>query len=218
LRAVQQVNDLVNAPTAGGPTPAVKPKYEAFAAFADRFHRLESAGLVGLNWERPQHATAAPERNPRFWIRPPPERGGPLAADVATMRRDDFAVIAFPVERKSAEVGIRRRSLLGVLYFLSAAVEPPAPDVEAGAVTVTKNGERGPFDWSKVTGKIMAIHSQRDRPRNAYVAVQHRDWWFYVANSDQSSKATFSFVNILFSLQAETGKGRSPLLTLPVGR
>jgi hypothetical protein len=25
-------------------------------------------------------------------------------------------------------------------------------------------------------------------------------------------------VNILFSLQAETGKGRSPLLTLPVGR
>ena len=64
----------------------------------------------------------------------------------------------------------------------------------------------------------MAIHSQRERLRNAYVAVQHRGWWFYVADSDQSSKATFSFVNILFSLQAERGKGTSPLLTLPVGR
>ena len=64
----------------------------------------------------------------------------------------------------------------------------------------------------------MAIHAQRERPRDAYVAVQHRGWWFYIADGDQSSKATFSFVNILFSLQAESGKGRSPLLTLPVGR
>jgi hypothetical protein len=226
LVAVQQVNDLPNAPTAGGPTPAVKPRYEAFAAFADRFHRLESAGLVGLNWQRPEHGTAGPGRNPRFWIRAAPKTGGPLAADVATMRREldlepgreDFPVIAFPFERKSTELGIRCRSLLGVLYFLSASVEAPAADVEAGVVTVTKDDDRGPFDWSKVTGKIMAIHAQRERPRDAYVAVQHRGWWFYIADGDQSSKATFSFVNILFSLQAESGKGRSPLLTLPVGR
>jgi hypothetical protein len=226
LVAVQQVNGLVNAPTAGGPTPAVKPKYEEFAEFADRFHRLDSAGLVGLNWERGEHGTAVSGRNTRFWIQAPRDPGSPLAGDVATMRRelrlepgrDDFVVVAFPFERKPTEVGIRCRSLLGVLYFLSASVEAPAPDVEAGAVTVTKDDDREPFDWSKVTSKIMAIHSQRERPRNAYVAVQHRGWWFYVADSDQSSKATFSLVNILFSLQAESGKGRSPLLTLPVGR
>jgi hypothetical protein len=67
-------------------------------------------------------------------------------------------------------------------------------------------------------GRIMTIHSQKDAPRTAYVAVQHRGWWFYIADDDHSSKATFSLVNILFSLQAQSGKGRSPLLTLPVGR
>jgi hypothetical protein len=115
------------------------------------------------------------------------------------------------------EVGLRCRSLLGVLYFLSAAVEPPAPDVEAGLVTVTRDDDGQPFDWKKVMRKVMAIHSQEGRPTNAYVAVQHRGSWFYVADDDQNSKATFSLLNILFSLQSATGKGKSPVLTLPVG-
>ena len=113
---------------------------------------------------------------------------------------------------------MRCRSLLGVLYFLSQSVEPPAPDVRAGLVTVTKDDNGQPFDWSKVTGKVMSIHSQKEPPQKAYVAVQHRGWWFYIADDDQSSKAAFSLVNILFSLQSATGKGRSPLLTLPVGK
>ena len=64
----------------------------------------------------------------------------------------------------------------------------------------------------------MAIQAQEKRPPNAYVAVRHRGWWFYIADDDQSSKATFSLLNILFSLQSATGKGKSPLLTLPVGK
>jgi hypothetical protein len=115
-------------------------------------------------------------------------------------------------------VGIRCRSLLGVLYFLSQSVEPPAPDVRAGLVRVTKDDNGQPFDWSKVTGKVMTIHSQKERPRNAYIAVQHRGWWFYIADDDQSSKTTFSLLNILFSLQAATGKGKTPILTLGIGK
>jgi hypothetical protein len=226
LVAVQRVNDVFNAPTAGGPTPERMPAYEAFADFAERFHRLQSAGLIGLNWERREHEKQPPGRNPRFWLRQPPDSRSPLGADVAAVRRyldlepgrNDFTLTAFPFERRPSEVGVRCRSLLGVLYFLSQAVEPPAPDVQAGLVTITKDDQGRPFDWSKVTGKVMTVHSQKERPERAYVAVQHRGWWFYIADDDQSSKATFSLVNILFSLQAATGKGRSPLLTLPVGR
>jgi hypothetical protein len=107
--------------------------------------------------------------------------------------------------------------LLGVLYFLSQAVEVPAPDIQAGLVTVTEDGQGRPFDWSRVTGKVMHIRSQQDWPKRAYIAVQHRGWWFYIADDDPSSKATFNLLNILFSLQAATGKGKSRILTLPVG-
>src|SRR5262249_32982297 len=120
--------------------------------------------------------------------------------------------------RQRTDLGIRCRSLLGVLYFLSMSVQPPAADVAAGLVTVTKDQEGRPFDWSKVTGRVMTIRSQAERPDRAYVAIQHGGWWFYIATDDQSSKATFSLLNILFSLQSASGKGKSPLLTLPVGR
>jgi hypothetical protein len=225
LVAVERVNDVFNAPTATGPLPERTPDYEAFADLADRLHRLQSAGLVVLNWERKEHETNQPERDSRLWVHQPADSESPLAADVAAVRRaldlepgrDDFRLTAFPFGRQRDEVGMRCRSLLGVLYFLSASVEPPAPHVAAGLVTVTRHEDGQPFDWSKVTGKVMAIHSRQERPQNAYVAVQYRGWWFYIADDDRNSKATFSLLNILFSLQSATGKGRSPLLTLPLG-
>src|SRR5262245_36659868 len=226
LVTVQRINDVFNAPTAGGPTPARQPDYEAFADLAERLERLRSAHLAGFNWEQKENETQPPGRNPRFWIRPPPDPRSQLAADVAAVRRylglepgsDEFALTAFPYKRQPTEVGVRCRSLLSVLYFLSQSVEPPSPDTQAGVVSVTEDRDGRPFDWSNVTGKVMAIHSQEGRPDRAYVAVPYRGWWFYIAEDDQTSKATFSLVSILFSLQSETGKGRSPLLTLPIGR
>jgi len=226
LVAVQRVNDLFNAPTASGPTPEHKPDYEAFADFSERIHRLQSAGLVGLNWERREHESQPPGRNPRFWLRRPADPRSPLADDMAAVRRyldlppgtDEFTLTAFPFRRQRTEVGLRCRSLLGVLYFLSAAVEPPAADVDAGLVTITRDDDGRPFDWTQVTRKVMAIRSQKDRPQRAYVAVEYRGWWFYVADDDQRSKATLSLMNILVSLQSASGKGKSPLLTLPIGR
>ena len=225
LIAVQRINDVFNAPTATGPTPEREPDYEAFAAFAERFRRLQEAGLIGLNWEMKEHEKDPPGRNPHFWVHPPADPRSPLAADVAAVRRDlqlepgreDFHLTAFPFERKRTEVGVRCRSLLGVLYFLSQSVELPEADVEAGLATVTRDDHGRPFDWARVTSKVMAIHSQPERPAKASVAVEYRGSWFYIADDDQRSKSTFSLLNILFSLQAATGKIQSPLLTLPVG-
>ena len=114
---------------------------------------------------------------------------------------------AFPFRRQPDEVGLRCRSLLGVLYFLSAAVEPPAPHVAAGLVTVTRTHTDDRSIGRTSPAEVMAIHSQPIRPRSAYVAVRYRDWWYYIADDDQRSKVTFGLVNVLFSLQSATGKG-----------
>ena len=167
LVTVQRINDLFNAPTATGPTPERKPDYEAFADFAERFQRLRLAGLIGLNWEMKEHETDPPGRNPRFWLRPPADPNSPLAADVAAVRRflglgspaqDDFELTAFPFERQPTEVGMRCRSLLGVLYFLSKSVEPPAPHVQTGP----RHGHRG---RRRTTVRLVEGHRQgHDHP------------------------------------------------------
>src|SRR5262249_47476457 len=86
LVTVQRMNDVFNAPTAGGPTPARPPDYEAFADLAERLERLRSARLAGFNWEQKENETQPPGRNPRFWIRPPADPRSPLAADVVAVR------------------------------------------------------------------------------------------------------------------------------------
>ncbi len=226
LLTMQRVNDLFNAPTATGPTPESKPDYEQFTDFVERFQRLRDAHLIGLNWERQENEKDPPGRDPHFWILSPQDPASPLAADVEAVRRqlglesgrEDFRLTGFPFRRAPDEVGMRCRSLLAILYFLASAVEPPAGDVEAGLVTITRDASGRPFDWQDLSGRLMTIHSQEDRPENAYVAVPYRGAWFYIADADRSSKATFSLVNILFSLQSATGKGKSPFLTLPVGQ
>ena len=50
------------------------------------------------------------------------------------------------------------------------------------------------------------------------VAVQHRGSWFYIADDDQTSKATWGLLNILFAFQSASAQGKSPLLTLPIGK
>jgi hypothetical protein len=226
LIAVLRINDLHNAISVTGPTPRDKPASVPFLGFTEPFRDLQKAGLIGLDWERRGHETNAPGRNPRGWIQLPTDTDSPLAAKVQAVRRAlglppgaaEFTLSAFPYRRQPNEVGIRCRSLMGILYLLSTAVEPPPPHAAAGLVTVTRDESGHPFDWSKLTGKVLSIRSQKDRPADAAVAVKYRGWWFSIADNDANSKFAFSRLNTLFQLQAATGSGKLPVLTLPVGK
>ena len=48
------------------------------------------------------------------------------------------------------------------------------------------------------------------------MAVPYRDYWFYVEDIDQDSKATFSLLMELSRLELITRPGSGPVFTLPV--
>lgn len=162
---------------------------------------------------------------PRLWLREPADPASPLAADVAAVRRmldlppdlAEFKLDSFPYKRKPDHVGVRSRSLLGTMFFLSKAIEVPPEHLAAGLVAITRNADGTPFDWRRVTGRLLSIHSQKSEPSNAWIAVQSRGWWFWIADDDPNSKATFTLLCILYSLQQLTGQEKAPVLTLPVG-
>ncbi len=218
LVAVSQVNEVYNSPTASSPTPETSPDYEKFADLAARLRRLQIAGLYGIT---PQGEQAPAS----LWLRMPPDPESPLATDVRMVRqmlqlapeKDEFRLSDSPDKHDPDEVGVRSQSLMSILYFLSQAVEPPAEHGASGVVTMTKDKNGQPFDWSRVLGRVLRIRSQSERPSDASVAVRYRDWWFYIADNDLSSKSTFSLLNYLFSLQSAPGEGKSPALTLPIG-
>ena len=52
-------------------------------------------------------------------------------------------------------------------------------------------------------------------PNEAFVAIQYRDQWFWIADRDTQSKQFFSFLTLLFSL-TETGSTQpAPVVTIP---
>jgi hypothetical protein len=123
----------------------------------------------------------------------------------------------FNPEQRIGELAIDTRSLIGILYYVSNAVQPPEAHLKSGIVTATVNDEGKTFNWSEVLDDLFRVESSKNRPRNAAVAVRHRGYWFFIADDDATSKTTFLLLNQLFTLQAGDVEEQKPVLTLQVG-
>lgn len=114
-------------------------------------------------------------------------------------------------------IDVTTRSLMGTLFYLSHAIEVPDKHRERGLVTTTVDPQGRVFDWARVTGDLLRVHSRAMPPRSAAVAVRYAGQWFFIDNSDLTSKSTFALLGQLFALQAGAEVGPAPVLTLPIG-
>jgi hypothetical protein len=113
---------------------------------------------------------------------------------------------------------VETRSLLQALYYVSHGIDVPVEHAAAGLVTVTRDPSGQAFDWRRIMSGLFRIHSVRsaERPRGAHVGVLYRDYWFYVDETDQATKATFSLLMELSRLELTGKGGGGPVLTLPL--
>jgi hypothetical protein len=129
---------------------------------------------------------------------------------------DEFYLTNNPTDHSPREIGIQPRPLIGVMNYLSQSVEPPKRDIDAGRVTVTRNRDGSEFDWPVLSKDLFRVASSSKQPDNAFVRVQYRDTWFYIEDSDLSSKSTFNLLDQLFQLQSGNTGNVAPMLTLPI--
>jgi hypothetical protein len=122
----------------------------------------------------------------------------PLAAGV---RRDG-----------AAELFLRTRSVSTILSDAARLVDVPEEHLKAGFVVpnvLVPNPDEPTF----------RIYSSRRAPEHANVAVRHRDWWYYIDDTDLVSKNAFQLIQLLFASQlseAARGAQTAPVLTIPV--
>jgi hypothetical protein len=217
--AVHEINGIQNAIRAAGPTPDTPPDFEEFQELSRELRELQIAGLL--------EARIDPDTGggSRVWFafRPAGAAGDQTRIDRVKALLgvspdvDAFRIVSTAGSGAADEMVVRGRSLLGTMFFLSQGVEPPSEHLDAGKVTVTRTADGQVFDWEQVVGNLLAIHSSVSEPTDAFVAIRYRDHWFYIDDSDLNGKATFNLLNYLFSLQAASGRGASPLLTVPAG-
>jgi len=212
---VNRVNGLPNAQEASGPTPLTAPSYEEFIrvakllrilqvrdALTGGYRNVDGMQIPAVRIER--SALDSDEVHELYRLLG-------LKAGSEIIGLDDRGRL-----QRSDTIGFELRPLISIMFFLSHAVEIPQRDQAAGRVTVTRDGDGQPFDWSRITRDLLVIKSQTEPPVNAAVAVQYRGSWFYIDDSDMNSKYTFMLLGALTALQAGQIESVGPLLTLPV--
>jgi len=102
-------------------------------------------------------------------------------------------------------IAMRTRSLLQIISTLGAGVVIP-PDDPAW-------DRAFPVDPALVP-RGFVVHSGKDEPADAFVAVPYEGLWFWIDRQDLSSKASLSIVTLLFNF-LEGGDQASPVLTIP---
>ena len=212
---VNRMNGIENAPEATGPTPRQAPEFEDFIRAARLWQALQKKHVVTMGYRQVgDDITSGLRFEPEFQQAPEVKafsellgidfRGGLITLDTRSrLRRPDA-------------IGVEMRSLAGILFFLSHGVQVPERDLSAGRVTITRDVDGRPFDWSRVLGDLFVVHSREEPPTNAAVAVNYRGSWFYIDDADLQSKYTFMLLGQLSALQAGEIERAGPLLTLPV--
>jgi hypothetical protein len=216
---IEKINDVENAPSASGPTPWNKPNYEKFYEMTDLLKKLEDANLIAIGLD--------PDNQQRLIMRI--KQTAANREDVVKFKqilgldqnKNEFPFESNFLKASSNGMVVRTRSLMGILFYLSHAVEVPPEDIENGLVQTTIAEDGSVFDWSKnASGTLLKVHCSKEKPNNAFVASYYRDHWFYIEDNDLHSKSTFMFISMLFNLQAGEASSADvvPMLTIPVGR
>jgi hypothetical protein len=119
------------------------------------------------------------------------------------------------VSKRDGRIMLQPRSFVGVLSFLSNAVEV-YPDMLRKKLVISPkypNGEY--FNLNNLTKGLLAIHISPTKPQiKPSVEVFYRNHWFYIEDNDYKSKRTLSMIGQLFNLQASNVKIQTPILTI----
>ena len=110
-------------------------------------------------------------------------------------------------------IAMQTRSMLQMMIQLATNIDVPPEHVAEGR-TVPTMATTGSNTEHR---KLMDIHHSKERPADPFIAVEYRDYWYWVDDRDFRSKRTFAFLMILFSLSETGGKEGLPLVTIPSG-
>ena len=113
------------------------------------------------------------------------------------------------------EIDMMTRSMLQIMLEFAAVVQVPQSDVEQGKALPGLIDTRAP---AAPGGPPLQVLVTDARPKDAFVAVQYRERWFWIADADIQSKYIFGIIMLLFSVSDTGVKGAAPVVTIPANQ
>jgi hypothetical protein len=210
--AAQSMNGLPNAPSASGPSPASEPQFGDFREATRLMRELQSRGDFEI-------AHDASGKHAVFHFL----HGSAKSPDAMQLKQRlhlspdiDSMVLADDQPMDGHTLVLTTRPLMAAINYLSEAVQDAQDDVSSGRVkpTLADDG-RTPFDWQQLFDGLFVVHVGKEQPQDADVTVHYRNHWYYIADNDLESKATFVLLTQLIALHSVPPK-QGPVLSYSV--
>ena len=113
-----------------------------------------------------------------------------------------------------SNIHLRTRSVLGAIVYLTQGVTPPQSHIDRN-LTFSTWPFPGP-DNDKIA-QVFKVQASVNKPQSS-LAVQYRGYWFYIDETDLTSKSTFLVLSEIYRLSlVGSDRTQAPLLTLPLG-
>jgi hypothetical protein len=215
--AIQNLDQLTNAPVGSGPAAEMIAKYKEFfeATKLMRYFQAQGTLRVGIQGTTKDEELEEEVLQIAFPINGDESKRLVELLGNATQTEGMYVVSMLKGYTNKGVIGVLPRSLLSCMYYLSLGVNVPKGDLAAGKVPTW---DKGGFDFKNTIHDLINIQSCVGSPSNAYVAVKYRGYWFYISDNDLNSKRTFMMLLQLYNLQSIAHKKAPPLLTLPLGK
>ncbi len=189
---------------------AADPEFEQMMAALERVHQNGNVGMrVGRNPETNVSSTVMFFRRPDREV---PEQDLNLLKQLLGLDKEtnEFFLEFGKVPSSPREIAVLTRSMMQILGAMSMGVEAPLNDVEQGRTVPNI-----PRELRESHMAFLNIKSSEDKPEDAFISVQYRGYWFWIADNDLPSKRMLTFSNFLFSLAKSSTQGIAPVITVP---
>lgn len=211
---VQEMNGLKNAPTAAGITPGYAPEFRTFREAVRLLRILQREQLLDL-----VRAPGSDAIELRF------ARSAASREETVRLKmllglnstRERFRIVAASEVPNPDTIAISTRPLMSALNYLAQAVRVPEADYAKGTAKRTLNTDGSAFDWQELLSDVFLIESATALPEDAATAIEYRNHYFYIANTDLESKATFVLLTQLMALHAGSAQ-TTPAMSFSFGK
>lgn len=209
--SVATMNGLKNQ---GASLAGVTPPDEGFTRALELLRKIQLSGAVGMRIQQDaqkQQTSLLTFRSTKI-----PDETRADGRELRELLRldpdaDEFKLVFGATAANDRELAVQTRSILHIMQTMAVQAELPAGDVEQGRATPGIESSSGVSDRQR----LVRIHSSKDEPAGAFVAVPYRGHWYWIDDRDLRTKRAFAFMMFLFTL-ADTGeKENLPLITIP---
>lgn len=209
---VQTINGIRNRYGGSGRARSADPE---FYLLLERLRKIQDSGAIGLRVQKTGDVEGV-VMTFRGKVTPS------VQEDILFVRKtlgldpsaSEFRIAYGSVAKDDKEIAILSRSVLEIIIDLSSYIEVPALHVEEKRVNPTMPEE---MVQGTPVPPLIKVYSSSDKPRDAFIAVPYRNYWFWIDDRDMRSKTLFSFLLFIFSLTETGGKEGTPVITVPTG-